>query len=303
MDLAQSSGEHTYADVEGPKEVRSMAKSYNAMMQALEEQEDKLISLNSGLESDVEVRTRELVVARDAALVAVRSQSEFLANISHELRTPLQAVTGYIELAKEELEFHSDFTTQVEDLNAALQSSQRLLNLINSILDIAKCEAGKMDLAPQQCSLYTLSQELERTIRPLAIKNNNEFSLQLPSQDHFLIVDKEKLQQLLINLLSNACKFTENGKVSMNCSLSGDRVIWRVSDTGVGIPEDQIEQIFLKFKQVDGSLKRKHGGTGLGLAIAKQFAELMEGSITVKSQPGKGSEFTVNLPQRSSKSC
>ncbi|MGH1460538.1 MAG: HAMP domain-containing sensor histidine kinase [Neptuniibacter sp.] len=295
MDLAQSSGEHTYAEIEGPKEVRTMAKSYNAMMQALEEQEDKLIALNSGLESEVEVRTRELVLARDAALVAARSKSEFLANISHELRTPLQAVTGYIELVIEELDFHPEFDAQVEDLDAALQSSQRLLYLINSILDLAKCEAGKMDLVTQQCSLNGLLKEIESTIRPLALKNKNHFSVTYPEQDHCLEVDKEKVQQILINLLSNACKFTESGTISLICLVDETGVIWKVTDTGTGIPHDQLEQIFHKFEQLDGSVKRKYSGTGLGLAISRLFAEMMGGSLTVSSEVNKGSTFTFWL--------
>lgn len=292
MDLAQSSGEHTYAVVEGPKEVRSMAKSYNAMMRALEIQEDALIALNSGLESEVEVRTRELVLARDAALVAARSKSEFLANISHELRTPLQAVTGYIELVIEELEFHPEFDDQVEDLNSALQSSQRLLHLINSILDLAKCEAGKMDLIIQQCSLTSLCKEVESTIRPLALKHNNLFSITYPEQDYNVELDKEKVQQILINLLSNACKFTENGKIALVCSIDDREIVWKVSDTGKGIPAEQLNQIFLKFEQLDGSVKRKYSGTGLGLAISKHFAEMMGGSLLVSSDEGQGSTFT-----------
>lgn len=292
MDLAQSSGEHTYAVVEGPKEVRRMAKSYNAMMHTLEKQEDELISLNSGLESEVEVRTRELVLARDAALVAARSKSEFLANISHELRTPLQAVTGYIELVIEELEFHPGFDDQVEDLHSALQSSQRLLHLINSILDLAKCEAGKMDLVTQQCSLNALLREIGSTIRPLAMKHNNHFSITYLEQDSYIELDKEKVQQILINLLSNACKFTADGSVSITCSVSNETISWQVSDTGTGIPQEQLERIFQKFEQLDGSVKRKYSGTGLGLAISKHFAEMMGGSLSVSSEEGKGSTFT-----------
>ncbi len=295
MDLAQSSGEHTYATIEGPKEVRTMAKSYNAMMKTLEEQEDKLIALNSGLESEVEVRTRELVLARDAALVAAQSKSEFLANISHELRTPLQAVTGYIELVIEELDFHPEFDAQVEDLDAALQSSHRLLRLINSILDLAKCEAGKMDLITQQCSLNGLLKEIESTIRPLALKNKNQFSVVYSEQDHYLVLDKEKVQQILINLLSNACKFTENGKVTLVCSVDETGVTWKVTDSGTGIPAEQLEHIFLKFEQIDGSVKRKYSGTGLGLAISRHFAEMMGGSLSVSSEVNKGSTFTLWL--------
>lgn len=298
MNQAQSSGEHTFAVIEGPREVRQMAKNFNDMMHVLEQQEDKLIELNSGLESEVEVRTRELVAARDAALIAVRTQSEFLANISHELRTPLQAVTGYIELVIEELDFHPEFDMQVEDLGAALQSSERLLKLINSILDLAKCEAGKMDLVIQQCSLHALLKEIEDTIRPLAIKHYNNLQIIYPDKDCYLTLDKEKLQQILLNLLSNACKFTEEGEITLSCVTTEDQIIWQVSDTGIGIPEDQIEQVFLKFRQVDGSVKRKVGGTGLGLAIARHFAEMMGGTLSAESKLGQGSTFTLALPSQ-----
>jgi signal transduction histidine kinase len=298
MNEAQTSGDHLVAEIEGPREVQQMARSFNAMMNSLEQQENKLIELNTGLESEVEVRTHELVAARDTALVAMRTQSEFLANISHELRTPLQAVTSYIELVTEELEIHPEFDTQVEDLNSALHSSQRLLNLINAILDLAKCEAGKMDLSAQQCSLTDLIKETENTIRPLAAKNKNRFTIDHPSGDLYLNVDKEKIQQILLNLLSNACKFTEQGEISLKCYLEQNKIYWEVADTGIGIPKEQLAQVFNKFKQVDGSVKRKYGGTGLGLAIAKHYAEMMGGSITVSSTPNKGSVFTfwITIP-------
>ncbi len=300
MNKAQTSGDHLVAEIAGPREVRQMANSFNAMMNSLERQEDKLIELNSGLESEVEVRTRELVAARDTALVAMRTQSEFLANISHELRTPLQAVTSYIELVIEELEIHPDFDAQVEDLNSALHSSQRLLSLINAILDLAKCEAGKMDLIVKQCSLTDLIKETENTIRPLAAKNNNRFITDLPPDDIYLNVDKEKVQQILLNLLSNACKFTEAGEIVLRCYFNESKIYWEVSDTGIGIPKEQISQVFNKFKQIDGSVKRKYGGTGLGLAIAKHYAEMMGGSIEASSEPNKGSTFTfwLTIPKK-----
>lgn len=295
MNKARLSGEHTYAQEEGPKEVREMAESFNAMMQVLEQQEDKLVKLNAGLESEVAIRTKELTHARDAALVAVRTQSEFLANISHELRTPLQAIMGYIELVTEELEYEG-MDAQVSDLEDALSSANRLLSLINSILELAKCESGKMELVLQQTSLQSITQETEAVIRPLAGKNQNEFSVQLPEEDQILFLDKEKTQQILLNLLSNACKFTEKGRVSLTVSIDEQCVSWTVRDTGIGIPEDQQSLIFDKFRQIDGSVKRKYGGTGLGLAISRHFAESMGGTISVSSAPQHGAVFVLQLP-------
>lgn len=295
MNEARQSGAHTYAEVEGAKEVRHIAESYNAMMSALEEQEKALVRLNEGLESEVQIRTRELTHARDAALVAVRTQSEFLANISHELRTPLQAVMGYLELAIEELE-DEGVEAQVADLEEALRASNRLLTQINSILDLAKCESGRMELSPQTLSLHELVMETEAVIRPLAAKNGNSFEVFLPQEQHKLALDKDKTQQILLNLLSNAFKFTEHGVVSLSCFVKDDSVYWSVSDTGIGIPEDQHDLIFDKFRQVDGSVKRKYSGTGLGLAISRHFAEMMGGTLTVSSEPGEGAVFVLRLP-------
>lgn len=295
MNEARTSGEHNYANVEGPMEVRQMAESYNAMMQVLEQQEDKLVKLNSGLETEVAIRTKELTHARDTALVAVRTQSEFLANISHELRTPLQATMGYIELVIEELEDEA-MDEPVEDLREAMRASTRLLALINMILDLAKCESGKMELMPQEISLRTLTQETEAVIRPLASKRQNAFKVYLPAEDHLLQVDTEKAQQVLLNLLSNACKFTEQGTVLLSASVEDGFVIWQVSDTGIGIPKEQQGLIFDKFRQIDGSVKRKYGGTGLGLAISKHFTEMMGGTLDVFSETGQGTTFVFRLP-------
>jgi signal transduction histidine kinase len=155
-----------------------------------------------------------------------------------------------------------------------------------------------MDLVIQQCSLHALLKETEDTIRPLAIKNRSRLEFEYPVKDFYLTLDKEKLQQILLNLLSNACKFTEDGVITLRCNPQEDKIIWQVSDTGIGIPPDQIEQVFLKFRQVDGSVKRKVGGTGLGLAIAKHFAEMMGGTLSAESRLGKGSTFTLSLPRQ-----
>ncbi|MEH6627007.1 MAG: ATP-binding protein [Motiliproteus sp.] len=295
MREAQLSGEHNYAVVEGPKEIRQMADSYNEMMKVLEKQEDVLINMNASLESEVEIQTHELIQARDAALTAVRTKSEFLANISHELRTPLQAVIGYIELVREELEYEA-MDAQVEDLDAAMKASQRLLALIGAILDLAKSEAGKMELSPQDVSVYEMVDEAVGVIRPLVAENDNCLEIVKPAQDVRFRVDKDKVMQILLNLLSNACKFTEQGTIRLDVGCDDIQLNIRVVDTGVGIAEDQQGVIFDEFRQVDGSVRRKYGGTGLGLAISRHFTEMLGGSIRIDSRLGEGTCFELILP-------
>ncbi len=295
MKLARTSGQYPFARVEGPKEIQRMAISFNEMMDVLKKQEQQLLALNAGLETEVEMRTEELRHARDAALIAVRTQSEFLANISHELRTPLQANIGYIELVREELSY-AGMNDLTADLDEALKSAERLLAMINIILDLAKCESGKMDLRTQQTDLTSMMAEIEGIIRPLAQKNHNTLTLEPPALEHRVTLDKEKVQQVLINLLSNACKFTDEGEILLHCEADNHRLTFTVKDTGIGIAKDQQQLIFEKFRQADGSIKRRFEGTGLGLAISRHFAELMGGSIEVESEPGKGAVFTFSLP-------
>ncbi|OMH38259.1 HAMP domain-containing sensor histidine kinase [Motiliproteus sp. MSK22-1] len=299
MKQAQESGEHTFARIEGAKEIRQMAESYNGMMKVLEKQEDELIGMNVRLESEVEIRTKELIQARDAALVAARTKSEFLANISHELRTPLQAVMGYIELVKEELEFEA-MDQQIEDLEEAMKSSQRLLALIGSILDLAKSESGKMEMNPQETSLIEVMDDLTAIVKPLAAENNNQLVITPPRSNIVFIADREKVMHVLLNLLSNACKFTHDGSIEFTVKKTSETLKLSISDTGIGISQDQHTLIFDEFRQVDGSVKRQYGGTGLGLAISKRFAQMMGGNISVTSSLGKGACFTLSLPLNSS---
>ncbi len=295
MREAQLSGEHNYAVVEGPKEIRRMAGSYNDMMKVLEKQEDVLVDMNSRLESEVEIQTRELVQARDAALTAVRTKSEFLANISHELRTPLQAIVGYIELVREELEDEA-MDAQVEDLDEAMKASQRLLSLIAAILDLAKSEAGKMEVSFQDVSVYEIIDEAIGIIRPLVVESDNRLEVQKPERDIRFSIDKDKVMQILLNLLSNACKFTDQGTIRLVVAGDDLELNISVSDTGIGIAEDQQGLVFDEFRQIDGSVRRKYGGTGLGLAISRHFAEMLGGSIRIDSCLGEGTRFELILP-------
>ncbi len=283
------------AEVEGALEFRHMADIYNDLMLALESQNIELERHRDTLESEVELRTQELIVARDTALTASRHKSEFLANISHELRTPLQAIIGYNDLVREELEILK-LDDQVEELNTSIRSANHLLDLINKILDIAKIEAGRMDLFIKPVDIAMLVGEAVETINPIAIANNNEIFIDRQLNCEIVNLDRQKLMQIFLNLLSNACKFTQNGKITFKIQCEDNTLSFSISDTGVGIPRNMQSMIFEQFTQVDGQTTRNIGGTGLGMAITKNFCELMGGEIKVTSQVGVGSCFSVKIP-------
>ncbi|XOV77741.1 MAG: ATP-binding protein [Aestuariibacter sp.] len=288
-------GDHMKSHVQGSREIEQMAQSFNAMMDTLDEQDEKLRSHRDKLEAEVKIRTQELVVARDAALSSSRHKSEFLANMTHELRTPIQSIIGYVDLAKEEAE-NEGFYDIVPDLDRVTRNADRLLGMINCVLDLSKIEAGRMELNLKSVYLHDLIEGVQEATSPLIPSNNNQFKLEQKCDNLLMRVDHEKLLQVLINLVSNACKFTENGTILLRVSAENDMMTFSVQDTGIGIPEEQQQRIFQQFKQVDGSETRKFAGTGLGLAISKQFCDLMNASISVHSIPGEGSCFTVKIP-------
>ncbi len=294
MDEAKTSGEHIFAEVKGAKEIRKMAKSYNNMMKVLDKQDDDLKLHRDTLEKQVEIRTKELILARDTALSASRHKSEFMANISHELRTPIQSIIGYSEIVVEELELEGNFDL-IEDMDKVARNAQRLLSLINSLLDLAKIEAGHLDVHNSTFTLTELAATLSDTIAPLAKQNNNIFIVHNECDLNEVTLDKDKLEQALLNLLSNACKFTDEGHVSLTISNEKSLIRFSVKDSGIGLDPEQQQYIFDAFRQVDGSQSRKFGGTGLGLAITKRFIELMKGQIYVKSNINEGAEFTIEL--------
>jgi Amt family ammonium transporter len=237
--------------------------------------------------------------AKDAAESANRSKSVFLANMSHELRTPLNAIIGYSELIEEEAE-DEGATFVIPDLKKIRSAGQHLLALINDILDISKIEAGRMELFLETFQVEGMIENVVTTITPLVEKNGNRLELILGDDLGEMRADLTKVRQILFNLLSNASKFTDKGHISLRVerapSVDGDMVTFVVSDTGIGMTEAQLERLFEKFQQADASTTRKYGGTGLGLAISRQFALMMGGDITVTSQVGVGSTFTVRLP-------
>jgi len=236
---------------------------------------------------------------KDEAEEATRSKSQFLANMSHELRTPLNAIIGYSEMLLEEA---ADLERQefVPDLGKIHSAGKHLLNLINDILDLSKIEAGKMDVFIEEFDVATLLADVMAVIEPLAERNKNRLRLAQRPDLGVMRSDQTKVRQNLFNLLSNACKFTDGGEVSLSARRSagdgGDWLEFSVADTGIGMKPDQLGKIFDAFTQADASTTKQFGGTGLGLAITRHFCRILGGDITVESEAGKGSRFTILLP-------
>lgn len=277
----------------GSSEIQHISQAYQQMAGAILERDEALRLHQQKLETLVEIRTRELTTARDAALTASRHKSEFLANISHELRTPLQSVLGYIDLVNEQLEF-SEYAELTDDLNRAQRNAENLLKMINSLLDLSKIEAGKMELHCSQVRVIRVVEQCVELIRPLL--QTNQLCVDVADESLELWVDGEKLLQILVNLVSNACKFTQAGTITLRVSCTGRSCEFSIKDTGVGIAADHLDRIFSPFYQVDGSQSRRSGGTGLGLAITKQFVDLMGGTIHAVSAPQQGATFLVTVP-------
>ncbi|HWC66361.1 MAG TPA: ATP-binding protein [Thermoanaerobaculia bacterium] len=237
--------------------------------------------------------------AREAAESANRAKSAFLANMSHELRTPLNAIIGYSELLEEEAA-GGDPQDMVADLQKIRMSGKHLLRLINSVLDLSKIEAGKMTLFVETFDVAKLVEEVAATAAPLVEKKSNRFVVRCAPDFGSLKGDVTKLKQILLNLLSNASKFAENGEIALAVARETDRegnwVTFRVSDTGIGMTPEQLGKVFQAFTQADAATTRKYGGTGLGLALSRRFCQMMGGDVTAESAYGKGSTFTVRLP-------
>ena len=241
-----------------------------------------------------------LAAARDQAMEATRAKSRFLANMSHELRTPLNAIIGITEMLQEDA---ADQNLRRFRGTAAAHCSGRkhLLVLINDVLDLSKIEAGRFELYLEQVDLNTLIEEAARTAQPLAVRNGNCIEIACIGPLGGMRADATRLRQIVLNLLSNACKFTENGIVTLEAirerhEVGGDWLRIAVTDTGIGMTREQIGNLFREFGQADSSTTRRYGGTGLGLAITKRLSEMMGGTIEVESDAGRGTCFTVRLP-------
>lgn len=236
-----------------------------------------------------------LAVAKRKAEDANQAKSEFLSLMSHELRTPLQAIIGYTEVVIEELRLAND-EDHIKDLARVISNSERLLKLINGVLDLAKIESGRMDLDLTEVKLSSLLDEALDVVRPLLEKNSIRLLVDVDDGELLPKADPEKLLHILINLLGNAVKFAPNGRVRIKAYHQPKRIYISVSDTGIGIPADQQAAIFDPFKQADSGTTRKFQGSGLGLSITRQLCELMGGSIHVESAPGAGAKFVVEIP-------
>lgn len=287
------------AKLQGPQEIQVMGQAFNAMMKAIEERDQQLREDKELLEERVAERTTDLVTARDQALEASRAKSAFLANMSHELRTPLNAIIGYSEMLREGFEDDGD-EAGIADIDRVHSAGKHLLNLINEILDLSKIEAGKMNLYIDAHKVHDVVQDVGDMIGPLAKQNNNELIINIDEDIGEMQTDKTRLHQVLFNLMSNACKFTDGGTVTLTVQHERGGVVFHVEDTGIGIRKEDIQKLFRDFSQADASTTREYGGTGLGLAISKRFAEMMGGRIDVESEIGQGSSFSVHLPRQCS---
>jgi signal transduction histidine kinase/DNA-binding response OmpR family regulator/HAMP domain-containing protein len=240
-----------------------------------------------------------LADARDEAMQATLAKSRFLATMSHELRTPLNAVIGITEMLIEEAE-DSGETATIEPLGRISRAGKHLLELINEVLDLSKIEAGKLEFHFEDIDLAAFIADVAGAAEPLAAKNGNRLVVERPDDLGAMRCDVTRLRQIVLNLLSNACKFSENGTVSFATSREftgeADWVVFRVSDTGIGMTPEQVAKLFQEFTQADSSTTRKYGGTGLGLAITDRLCRMLGGTITVESEPGIGTSFTVRLP-------
>ena len=293
-------------------EIGQLIDGFNSMIGEIHHTESELRKLNENLELRVAERSqaaeeradalaeseKRLRAAKELAEQASRTKSAFLANMSHELRTPLNAIIGYSEMLEEEFQ-DSGEKEHSGDVAKIHSAGKHLLSIINDILDLSKIEAGRVQVYPETFDLHRVVEEVTTTTEPMAAKNSNQISVAVP-RDISMHTDQMKVRQVLMNLLSNACKFTTSG--SINVAAVADKeagwVTVAVQDTGIGVQSEQAERLFEPFVQADASTTRKYGGTGLGLPISRKFCRMLGGDLTVASEPGRGSTFSMRIPIR-----
>ena len=252
-------------------------------------------TINQNLEKIVEARTFELRVAKDAAESADRLKSAFLATMSHELRTPLNSIIGFTGILLQEMVGPLN-PEQKKQMGMVRASSSHLLELINDVLDLSKIEAGQFQVSRERIDLNAIALKVMQSVQPLALKKGLALRCELPETLAPFLSDRRRVEQILMNLLGNAIKFTESGEIRVRIAPMGAEVRIEVDDTGIGIAPEQLDRLFQPFFQIDTGLTRKYGGTGLGLSICKRLTELLGGRIWVESVPGRGSTFSVLLP-------
>jgi PAS domain S-box-containing protein len=265
---------------------------FSGFEQILAEIDDRDVALAAAVQ--------QLRDARTNAEAANLAKSQFLANMSHELRTPLNAIIGYTEILIEDAEYEQRLDA-AKDANKVRTSATHLLSLINEILDLSKIEAGKMDITREPTPLTDVIADLVSSNETLAFERGNKIVVEIDSERTLALTDGFRLRQCVLNLLSNACKFTDNGTVTIRLQTTeiDENNRWfelSVEDTGIGISPEQLERLFRPFSQADGSTTRKYGGTGLGLALTREMAHLLGGDVTVQSEVGVGSKFTIKIP-------
>src|SRR5262245_25297973 len=279
-------------DIRSKDELGALAEEFNRMAGQLQES-------YASLEEKVDERTRELAEKSHQLELASQYKSQFLASMSHELRTPMNAIIGFTRLV---MRRSRDVlpARQYDNLDKILISAEHLLALINSILDLSKIEAGKMDLYLETFDLATVLRDVETTVQPLVEKNANTLLVQRPDDLGVMRADLTKVRQTLFNLLSNASKFTKQGTIGLTAIRQAeDGVDWitlSVTDTGIGMSPEQMARLFQEFSQAEASTSSQYGGTGLGLVISRKFCQMMGGDIRVTSEVGQGSTFTIRLP-------
>jgi two-component system sensor histidine kinase BarA len=278
------------SEIQTGDEFEDLSHAFNRMLRNLVSMQDRLRNVNADLDHKVD----ELAQANMALYESNRLKSDFLATVSHELRTPLNSILGFSEVLLTSDQLNDKQQRWMKNIQS---SGEKLLNLINDILDLAKIEAGKMQVRLTEFSVYDICEGSLTMFRPLAEKKNIDLRAQLEPGIPVVRQESGKLQQILANLLSNAIKFTpEGGRVQLRVEARGPNVVFMVTDTGVGIAEDEQALVFEKFRQGANPLTREHAGTGLGLSIVKELSKLLGGEVTLQSELGRGSTFTVTIP-------